>query len=1104
MNPVFIGRYKILEEVGRGGMGIVYKAEDPSLERMVAIKILPPKLLKNKEALRRFLREAKVAAKLEHPHILPIYDIGEDGEIYYMVMEYLEGETLREWLESRQEISLEGSLNLFKQAAEALHYAHQKRVVHRDVKPENIMVLRDGTVKVMDFGIAVMEDRHSVTQPGAVMGTIAYLSPEQAEGKQADLRSDIYSLGIVLFELLTGSLPFDARTPSEMLSHHLSTLPPLPSKLNSFVPEVLDQVVLKTLAKNPADRYQTVGDLLQDLEKGSSSLRSNAGFLGPAVQESSTSETKAPPPGFVDKTAVLEELKNLLSKDKDKQEGFSRDSFIKFNPVVDRLQKQQDLLSSQTTSSVESGDEVVSEKGKEIAQVPCPRCGTLGDSFQKYCLECGSLLASAFISDFSDDINQGIALYQQGAYEQALHVFQKFLKNHSAAAEVHYYSGLCFLNLQHYTEAKSELLKALKIEPDNGHAWESLGDIEQKLNHDLDALDAYKKAAPLIARISVWQKLEKLQEKEGDFESASQSLEQALELDPKNVSMLRSLARVLIRLSRLEEANMVLKKVLDLNPNDSEALTLLGEIYERTNRFSQAIKLYEKAFEIDPENTSALSRLGDLNFKQDKRDEAIVHLKKAVKVNPENPGIHSKLAEVYLQENQEDLAFDHLVKAASLNPNDPVVLKDLGKLYLKQNSLDQAFLQFKRAVSLNPSDAEAHASLAQIHFWREESGLAVQEYKTALQYDPYNPEIHESLGLVYYMQENLDNAIEEMLRAVSYDPNNTDYRKALGVMYETRGKLDLARKEYQKVVELKPGDALAQGLLGRVYAEQNLLNLAIYQYQKSLELEPRTQLVHNLLGKAFLKLGKLDEAILSFQKAIDSASQPISGRAKQIVGKNYYYLGKTYMEKALLKEAETALEKASQYYPSYADIFHLLGKIKAEQGLKAEAKRHMERAARLAKREETEIFADFAEILLESGDQGGAIQAILNAIHSAPQQAKYHAFLGDLFFTKGELESALSSYETALKLAKQKKDVYHWKLANVLMHRKEYNEAAGHYKAARDLTPGNWHYSWDLAKAYEMLGKRQDALEQLERLKQSQSDPETLNLIDQEIKRLQL
>ncbi len=1081
MNPVFIGRYKILEEVGRGGMGIVYKAEDPSLERMVAIKILPPKLLKNKEALRRFLREAKVAAKLEHPHILPIYDIGEDGEIYYMVMEYLEGETLREWLESRQEIYLEIALRLFKQAAEGLQYAHQKKVVHRDVKPENIMVLRNGIVKVMDFGIAVMEDRHSVTQPGAVMGTIAYLSPEQAEGKQADARSDIYSLGIVLFELLTGYLPFDARTPSEMLSHHLSTPPPPPSKLNPSVSKVLDFLVLKALAKNREERYQTVTDLLSDLEKG----------------------MITPSPELVDKTAVLQELKNLLSKDQKKQDSLSQDSFVKFHPVVDRLQKQQDLLSTQNSSLAEAGDEMISQKEK--AQIPCPRCGALGDSFQKYCLECGSLLASSFVSavSSSDAVDRGIALYQQRSYVKALSAFQEILKMDPESAEAHYYSGLCFFNLERYSEARSSFFKTLKMEPDHGHAWESLGDTEQKLSHDLDALDAYKKAAPLIAAIGVWQKLEKLQEKLGDFESAAQSLQQALELDPRNFSLLRSLARVWISLSQWEEAQRVLKKVLELNPNDSESLTLMGEIYEKTSRYSQALRSYEKAFEIDPENSSALGHLGELNFKQDNREEALAHFQKAVKVNPDNPDIHTKLAEVYLQENQEDLAFDHLKKAASLNPNDSVVLKDLGKLYLKRNHLDQALLQFERVVFLNPSDSEAHASLAQIHFWKEESGLAVQEYKTALQFDPYNPELHESLGLVYYMEENLENAIEEMLRAISYDPNNTDYRKALGVMYETKGKLDLARKEYQKVVELKPEDALAQGLLGRVYAEQNLLNLAIYQYQKSLELEPRTQLIHNLLGKAFLKLGKLDEAIASFQKAIDSAAQSPSGRGKQIIGKNYYYLGRAFLEKSSLKEAEAALEKASEYYPELADTHHLLGKIKAAQGLQSEAKRCLERAASLAKKEQTEIFADLAEILLESGDQGGAIQAILKAIHSAPQQAKYHAFLGDLFFTKGEMESALSSYQSALKWAKQKKDFYHWKLGNVLQHEKQYEQAAEHYKAASDLTPENWHYSRDLAKVYELLGRKAEALEQLKKAKQNQSDLEILNFIQREIERLQ-
>jgi tetratricopeptide (TPR) repeat protein len=1111
VDPVFIGRYRVLEELGRGGMGIVYKAEDPSLERLVAIKILPPKLLRSKEALKRFLREAKVAAKLDHPNIIPIYDIGEDNGIYYMVMEYLEGKTLREWMEARLDIDIEKSLRLFKQIAEALGYAHKRKVIHRDVKPENIMVIHEDKIKVMDFGIAVMDDRHSVTQMGAVLGTIAYISPEQAEGKQADARSDIYSLGIVLFELLTNQLPFQARTASEMITHHLLTSPPPPSSMNKSVSKKLDQLVLKTLAKNPEERYQNIPSLLEDLKSCIEPPKNVQEFLGtPAPQERYPAEGAIFFPAQpnlqtpdIDKTKILDELKNLLAppkiEEKPKEENqLSHETFEKYRPIVDRIQKDLEALQEETPVSLEDQLELPKEK----IQVPCTKCGSLNDPLQKYCLKCGSLLASSFISPQPEMINQGISLFEAGQNEEALKFFQEALKKEPRIAEAYLYTALCYMKEGHFQEAELAFRKVVELEPRNPAGWEGLGDAAFKLSNHVEAESAYQTALKISPSASLYFRLGLVQRNLEKIDEAYKSFAKAFQLDPENLSACLELARTLMELSRYEEALQYVRGILIRHPQDVEALHLAGEIYEKTNRFSQALQAYEKALNIKPDFSKSRYKLGSLLEKQNRADQAILHLTKALETDPSNPDIYIKLGKLFLKENKEDEALVHLKQAANLNPNNPEVHKELGKLFMKKNDLEQATIQLEWTVALDPTDADAHGRLGQIYFRKNQTQHSIRAYKTAIQLDPYNPEFHENLGMVYFGEDEMEDAIAEMKKAVSLDPENVDYRKALGVMYETKGRLDEARKEYQKAVEIAPYDALAQGLLGRVYFEQNLLNLAIYQYQKSLELDPKSYLMHNLLGKAYLRVGKYEEAIVTFQKALEFAPKPDSSRNKQILGKNYFYLGEASLAKGDTASAVAALQQAVHLLPTFAKAFHLLGKARLAMGDKNQAQQLFLQASRLASSEESEIFVDLAQLLSQSGDQGGAIRALTQAIQAAPQQAAYHGLLGDLYFAKGDLEEALNAYQQALKWEKNKKDIYHWKCGNLLIAKKNYGEAIEQLKSACLLAPDNWRYHQDLARVYEMAGMIKEAVEELEKARGKGPDPEGLALIQETLKRL--
>jgi eukaryotic-like serine/threonine-protein kinase len=283
IDTLFDGRYRIQRKLGAGGMADVYLAEDQELGRRVAIKILNSRHGNDDQFIERFRREAKNAAALNHPNIVSIYDRGEAEDTYYIAMEFLDGRTLKELIVSRGAAPINVAIEYARQILSALRFAHRHGIVHRDIKPHNVLVDGEGRVKVTDFGIA-RAGTSQMTEAGSIVGTAQYLSPEQARGGEVDPRSDLYSLGIVLYELLTGQTPFDGETPVEIAMKHLSTPPQPPSKLRPDIPRELDLVVMRALAKNPDDRYQSADQMEADLERVARGARVSAATVDSATQ----------------------------------------------------------------------------------------------------------------------------------------------------------------------------------------------------------------------------------------------------------------------------------------------------------------------------------------------------------------------------------------------------------------------------------------------------------------------------------------------------------------------------------------------------------------------------------------------------------------------------------------------------------------------------------------------------------------------------------------------------------------------------------------------------------------------------------------------------
>src|SRR5712675_1264996 len=306
--PWLLGRYEIVAELGKGAMGVVYRANDPMLNRMVAIKTINTEEAGHEgmaEYEARFYTEAKAAGGLNHPNIIIIYDIGKSGHLVYMAMEYIEGRELRELLAQGQPLPAVQAVDVAAQVAEGLAYAHQHQVVHRDIKPANIMITPEGRAKIADFGIARMRSSETRTQTGVILGSPKYLSPEQVVGKRADHRSDVFSLGVILYQCLTGGTPFNGDGVSALMYQITNHNPPPPSTLNPQVPVMLDYILAKALAKSIDERYQSSGDFAADLRECRKTLEPPLEASNPRLTTSGSNPV-LPPTQSTTQTMVLE------------------------------------------------------------------------------------------------------------------------------------------------------------------------------------------------------------------------------------------------------------------------------------------------------------------------------------------------------------------------------------------------------------------------------------------------------------------------------------------------------------------------------------------------------------------------------------------------------------------------------------------------------------------------------------------------------------------------------------------------------------------------------------------------------------------------------
>jgi serine/threonine protein kinase/Flp pilus assembly protein TadD len=696
-----VSHYRVLERLGGGGMGVVYSARDNVLNRMVALKFLPADSVADPQALDRFRREARAAAALNHPNICTIHEIADFDGQPFIVMELMKGTTLKHTIEGRP-LPMDRVVDLGIQIADALDAAHTQGVTHRDVKPANIFVTTSGQAKVLDFGLAKLTAAHrhgpdaagnrettvlnaNLTSPGTAMGTVAYMSPEQARGEALDARSDLFSFGAVLYEMATGRQAFEGTTTATIFDGILHGTPAAPASLNSDVPPRFDQIVNKALEKDPDFRYQSAADLRSDLRRLKRDLESGG---RPVARQTGSGPAIAAPAAEEKSVAVLY-FENLSST---KEDEYFRDGMTE--DIITELANVRDLKVFPRPAMVAYRDKPVTapQVGQELhasyvlggsvrragnrlritAQLVETRTGhTLWA--QRYDRE----MADVF--EVQDEIARSIAqAFRINLTPQEERKIARKPTENSLAYD-YFLRGRSYTRRESLDFAIQMFEQAIKLDPLFASAYAGIA-------------NACGVQFEYHGRNPMW------------IERAEAACKRALELDPQLADALVARARIFYAQGQYDEAARHAQLAIDRKPDCEGAYNVLGRAYFASGRFKEAADLIERAVEANGDDynvyipyTNCLDRLGRTDMARRFREMEMLVLERQLEMAPEDVRARVLLAADYANIGRSDDAVRHAEMAVALRPSDASVLYNAACTYGVLGKKDEALATLKRA-----------------------------------------------------------------------------------------------------------------------------------------------------------------------------------------------------------------------------------------------------------------------------------------------------------------------------------------------------------------------------------------------------------------------
>jgi serine/threonine protein kinase/Tfp pilus assembly protein PilF len=723
------GKYKIIEVLGRGGMGIVYKAEDKKLKRNVALKFLPPELIQNEEAKERFVREAQAAAALSHPNICTIHEIDEEEDSSFISMEYVEGESLREKME-KGPLEIDEALDISMQVAEGLEEAHKKGIIHRDIKGSNIMVTEKGQAKIMDFGLAKVSGATFVTREGTTMGTVAYMSPEQARGEAVDFRTDIWSYGVVLYEMLSGQLPFKGESESSVLySIEHKESKPL-RDIKPGIPAELEQIVGKALRKNPQDRYQHVKDLIDDLyaiSKGVVPPKIKAAirrarlskikriYLYSGITVLSVLLIAAGLYVFVLRSKPITSVAVLPFENSDPDMEQFSDGIARI--LISKLERLPSLKKTIGWGSVSryKGKEINPQVvGQEIG-VDAVLMGQMSQRGDELSINVELIKVKDYSRIWGDDYKRNsseiVVVEEEISYSIANSLRLKLTQEEKAVlskrytenpeARELYLRGIYFSDKFDFLNSFKYLNQALEKDPNYALPYTAIcwnyglqiayGTVPpNKVSRRIK--EAAEKALELDETLGdAHSALGQAKMYEWDWEPAEREHMLAIELSPNSAATHRAYSSFLSAMGRLDKAITEQKRAFELGPQSLENGQMLGLIYLFNHQNDRAIEECQKVLEMDADYIPALLILSVLYSTSGIYDKAIATVKKLEDLTGENQQTLLFYGITYAKSGKKDKAKEMLNKLLELEKQKYVKPTNIASLYGYLGDMDQAF-----------------------------------------------------------------------------------------------------------------------------------------------------------------------------------------------------------------------------------------------------------------------------------------------------------------------------------------------------------------------------------------------------------------------------
>lgn len=799
-----ISRYRILGPLGKGGMGIVYQAEDTRLHRRVALKFLPPDALTERDR-QRFLNEARAAAQVRHPNICPIYDIEEaDGQVF-IAMAYLEGETLSRRL-ANGPLPIALAVNIALQIAGALQRAHELGIVHRDIKSSNIIIGPDGHVSILDFGLALYAGAARVTAIGSAVGTLAYMSPEQASGLPADHRSDIWAMGVVLFELLSGSLPFDGEGRAAMLHHILHSDPPDLGVLRPEIPPECKAAVEKALAKSPEARWQSARDMAQALTTGSAST---ATMVVP-------SQAAAPLKPRFGRRPVIAAAAAVIA------------GLVAAYPVWYWTRSRATPAASQVAIlpfEVIGPSDVARPTSDGLIEILTAALYELDKSQGKLVAVPNTEIRRRNVASAEEARRVfGVNLAITGSVQPLGDILQ-FTLNLVDASKLRQIRATTFafdprnpVNSRDTAVERFAKLVDLEITPAGRRAL-TAGDASSP-----DAYVSYLHGRGLLARF----------DQAGNVDGAIDSFKQAIQQDPRYALAYAGLGEAYWRRGRAagdsEMTRMAVEnaeRAVRLDGRIPVVHTVLGSIYGTIGRENDSIRELKRALDLDPGNSEALRELARVYNVLGRFQEAEASYLQAAKIRPTDWNARMLLGLFYYQQERYEDAVAEFTRAKSLTPDNDIVYRNLGATYLQQGLYSEAIEALRQSLRLK-SAAPTYATLGAAYYYQQRFKKATDAAETAisLQSDRYN--LWGNLGIYYKWvpgsgtksEQALRRAVELGGKLLTVTPNDYNARANMAEYHARLGDKAAAMAEIDRIPKSAHGAAasrlaLAYELTGR-------------------------------------------------------------------------------------------------------------------------------------------------------------------------------------------------------------------------------------------------------------------------------------------------